>query len=608
MASDPNLTVECLQRTLVATEKISGELPPVLYLQLDNCWRENKNNVLVNWCASLVERGLFPGGIEIGFLPVGHTHNEVDQIASRISIALRRRDILTPEHLIALLKESYTGLQVVLLNKVADTKEFLNPGLKKGWSGSRFKVHHNLSKFRHFRVSKVANGDIHTSHKETCEGDWSIPYCPIKGQGSDMTKAKGKRRLQADAYPNNVVKIHAPKYILDIKFSLQTLKKRMGEDAWLRSKEIFDEVFQDTTPTAFHWENGGVFKTEELYMRRQGGERVGWAGSNLLVNDEIDFYPALGLFQDPKKVAMHKVSPEPSTLCIAHFIVVLDDVDLDMGTRELLVGRRPEPCAAGFRLAKIRQVHREAEMMDVVWWVTTRDTKARRTAVWRPWVCGGDFGEIGAGGGRVMASQVVFTFKELRRDGRFRANHYALLLYLLGCRREYQVYEETKMKALAMLAEKAVIEEDVDVNGGIGRPANVNVQKDTHDVQELESQEPEPEDLGNSDDDNVVEEIVDVDESGCESDDDSLQMKGDGTVTLECTGWSECMCTYESTLGPETSREMLMAVFNHNWFRLKFGKYKHLSRKALNAKYEEEWNRLELFTVSKGRTRSRNKK
>ena len=86
----------------MAAEKISGELPPVLYLQLDNCWRENKNNVLMNWCASLVERGLFPGGIEIGFLPVGHTHNEVDQIASRISIALRRRDILTPEHLIAL--------------------------------------------------------------------------------------------------------------------------------------------------------------------------------------------------------------------------------------------------------------------------------------------------------------------------------------------------------------------------------------------------------------------------------------------------------------------------------------------------------------------------
>ena len=78
VASDPNLIVQCLQRTLVAAENVTGELPPKLYLQLDNC---SKNNVMLNWCASLVERGLFPGGLEIGFLPVGHTHTEVDQIA-----------------------------------------------------------------------------------------------------------------------------------------------------------------------------------------------------------------------------------------------------------------------------------------------------------------------------------------------------------------------------------------------------------------------------------------------------------------------------------------------------------------------------------------------
>ena len=70
VASDPNLIVESLQRALVATEEISGELSNALHLQLDNCWRENKNTVLLNWCASQTERGLFPGGIEIGFLPV----------------------------------------------------------------------------------------------------------------------------------------------------------------------------------------------------------------------------------------------------------------------------------------------------------------------------------------------------------------------------------------------------------------------------------------------------------------------------------------------------------------------------------------------------------
>jgi len=603
VASDPNLTVECLQRTLMATEKVTGELPPVLYLQLDNCWRENKNNVMLNWCASLVERGLFPGGIEIGFLPVGHTHNEVDQIASRISIALRRRDILTPEHLTELLKESYTGLHVVLLNKVADTKEFLNPGLKKGWTQSRFKVHHNLSKFRHFRICKVAKGDVHTSHKETCEGDWSIPYCPIKGQGPDKTKSKGERRLQADAYPKNAVNVHAAKYVMDVKTSLETLRSRMGEEAWLRSTEIFDEVFRDTTPGDFHWENGGVFQTEKLYVRRANGEDVGWAGSKLKGVDEIDFMPALGLFQDPAKVGKHKVSPEPSSLCIGNFIVVLDDVDLDAGTKDLVNGKKPKPCAAGFRMAKILRVNRAAEMMEVVWWVTDKDTKARRSAVWRPWVCSGGSGVVGAGGGRVVASQVVFTFRELRSDGRFRANHYALLVYLLECRREHQLYEENKMQALTILAEKAAIEEDmqVQVGGGVHRR-----KKRTSVIEHSEKSVSESgADLDLSDDESVVEEEAEDDDSGDESGDESLAMKGDGKDfnLLTCTGWSDCTCTYETKLVPGVDSGMLSAVFNHNWFRLKYGPYRDLTGKQLEKKYQAEWARLEALTVSQGRTR-----
>lgn len=54
--SDPNLTIECLQRTIQKVEAADGFLPPNLCLQFDNCWRENKNAYvlayltwLVNW-------------------------------------------------------------------------------------------------------------------------------------------------------------------------------------------------------------------------------------------------------------------------------------------------------------------------------------------------------------------------------------------------------------------------------------------------------------------------------------------------------------------------------------------------------------------------------
>jgi len=145
--SDPNLTIECLQRTLKWVEEArGGKLPNQLYLQLDNCFRENKNSLLLNWLASLVERGLFPGGIEVGFLPVGHTHNEVDQVASRISIALRRREIHTPAQLFALLKECFVGLDVQLVQHVADTQSFIQAGREKSWKNSRFMRHQNISR------------------------------------------------------------------------------------------------------------------------------------------------------------------------------------------------------------------------------------------------------------------------------------------------------------------------------------------------------------------------------------------------------------------------------------------------------------------------------
>ena len=98
----------------------------------------------MNFLVSLQESGLFPDGIEVAFLPVGHTHNEVDQVASRISIGLRKRDIKTPPELFRYLRESFDDLDVVLVNKVANTKEYINPRQKKNWTWSRFKHIQNL--------------------------------------------------------------------------------------------------------------------------------------------------------------------------------------------------------------------------------------------------------------------------------------------------------------------------------------------------------------------------------------------------------------------------------------------------------------------------------
>ena len=57
-AHDSNLTMNIL---IILLEKFNDRfgLPPVLNLQLDNCWRENKNKFVFTFLALLVEWSVF---------------------------------------------------------------------------------------------------------------------------------------------------------------------------------------------------------------------------------------------------------------------------------------------------------------------------------------------------------------------------------------------------------------------------------------------------------------------------------------------------------------------------------------------------------------------
>ena len=52
---DSNLTINVLLRVLVKLDNI----PDILYLQMDNCWRENKNQYIIVFLAVLVHLGIF---------------------------------------------------------------------------------------------------------------------------------------------------------------------------------------------------------------------------------------------------------------------------------------------------------------------------------------------------------------------------------------------------------------------------------------------------------------------------------------------------------------------------------------------------------------------
>ncbi|CAG0896668.1 unnamed protein product [Darwinula stevensoni] len=98
---DSNLTIEVILRTLL---RMKEDLKPKLFLQMDNCTRENKNKYLCALAHLLVEEGIFDE-VLFNFHPVGHTHEDIDQLFSSVNHYLRVRDTCTVNDLMTCLGE-----------------------------------------------------------------------------------------------------------------------------------------------------------------------------------------------------------------------------------------------------------------------------------------------------------------------------------------------------------------------------------------------------------------------------------------------------------------------------------------------------------------------
>ncbi len=101
-----NHVIEVVHRFL--TEKSEkGQIPPTLYVQVDNCWRENKNRYFMSYFETLVGMGVVVEAF-VSFLPIGHTHEDIDQVFSRTAVHLRSHDAVTIEDLADELSVSYS--------------------------------------------------------------------------------------------------------------------------------------------------------------------------------------------------------------------------------------------------------------------------------------------------------------------------------------------------------------------------------------------------------------------------------------------------------------------------------------------------------------------
>jgi hypothetical protein len=184
-----NHAIECLLQILQQLSELYEEKkmkwPDTLYLQL-NGGSENKNRYTLAICHLLLSAGLFKK-TKLGFLYVGHTHEDIAQSFSVVSRDLHRKDCLSVQELTArikiLFKRDSMVPSVKYLHAVWDYKTWLT-------GGQELRSHHKnidskLGGFRNRHVFRFtwAHGQIGMHVQEWATGkktEWE-PSTGMKG-------------------------------------------------------------------------------------------------------------------------------------------------------------------------------------------------------------------------------------------------------------------------------------------------------------------------------------------------------------------------------------------------------------------------------------------
>lgn len=255
--ADSNLTIEVLQRVLQKLEVVRGRLPPRLCLQMDNCVRENKNQYVYGYLSWLVERKIFDQ-IELSFLPVGHTHEDIDQMFSRIALALRQHGARDINELHKVVQGSFVKDNVrpicETIESVADFHSWLKPYLNE--------IHNHANReVLHIIFKRSAHG-VMLQTKRQAQKDWQV--YPTPSCGFHLLKESVPHKITDSNRPPNMKVKQLPKdKLVQMMRGLTTLKmdNRLTQ-ANLDSLMESLKKLNDTNEVPFQWVTNGLFRCE----------------------------------------------------------------------------------------------------------------------------------------------------------------------------------------------------------------------------------------------------------------------------------------------------------------------------------------------------------
>jgi hypothetical protein len=275
-----NITIETLHRVLLYHFEQHHRRPFVqrtLYLQLDNTTKQCKSKYMLGYMALLVAWFVFAETM-LSFLIVGHTHEDIDQMFSRIAVWLRKNNATSrigfrDAILKAFTKPDWTGTtQAADIESAANISEFLEgflapmgsvpngPGQREG-----------ITSFHQFKFTMLEGAVIMRVR------EWSgDPMAPWHGLTPESThhvvfdkEVPTPDDLAANCPPaQRGTKPTDPKYMTTnsagVVTSNHTSRTRKGVEAIIKNRNVTGAAAEDLhkclkmmespDPLPFHWD------------------------------------------------------------------------------------------------------------------------------------------------------------------------------------------------------------------------------------------------------------------------------------------------------------------------------------------------------------------
>lgn len=236
----PDFTVSVLHTHLhdVLTSSRACK-PSTLYLQFDNCSCENKNKYMLAYCHWLVANQVFRS-ITMSFLPVGHTHEDIDQMFSTFVVGMSHEPrVATVPQFVQNLSKWYTiPQQRPIATFLYEAWSF------KAWFEPYIRAVCGTSQPHAFRFERSAEGAVEMFTKDylSTDSSWQGPDEFLRIVPTDQPSQLSPAQLDPSVLDDTLLALERMHDPLPLQDSYRSLVAR------------FNSPHQrDHNPGAFHW-------------------------------------------------------------------------------------------------------------------------------------------------------------------------------------------------------------------------------------------------------------------------------------------------------------------------------------------------------------------